>query len=138
MPYEEEDLQWGEPDPELDLLAKAVIGAAIEVHRQLGAGLDEALYESAMAKELLIRKIPFVRQPIVAVGYKGETIGEKRLDFIVDHRLVVELKAVESLNALHKAQLKTYLKVTGLHLGLLINFNVELLKDGIKRVIYHP
>lgn len=76
MSYVEEDLQWGEPDPDLDALAKAVIGAAIEVHRELGAGLDEALYEAAMAKELEIRGIPFVKQAIVQVAYKGNVIGE--------------------------------------------------------------
>lgn len=135
MPYEEEDLRWGEPDPELDRLAKAVIGAALEVHRTLGPGLDESLYEAAMARELSLRKIAFAKQVMVQVAYKGEVIGERRLDFIVAGRLVLELKAVGELAAVHKAQVRTYLKITRIELGLLINFNVPLLKDGIKRII---
>lgn len=137
MPYEEEDLQWGEPDPVVDALAKAVIGAAIEVHRHLGPGLDESLYETAMARELTLRNIRFAKQVVMPVLYKGELLGEKRLDFLIDQKLVLELKAVEQLTPLHKAQVKTYLKIAGLSLGLLINFNVSLLKEGIKRVIYH-
>jgi len=126
MPYEDEDPPYidrpaMEPDPELDALATAVIGAAIEVHRRLGPGLDEI--------------IPFARQVIVPVVYKGEVIGDKRLDLIVDNRLIVEIKAVECLTALHKAQLHTYLKIMKFKLGLLINFNCPVLKDGIKRVV---
>ncbi|MGC4031837.1 MAG: GxxExxY protein [Tepidisphaeraceae bacterium] len=137
MPYEEEDLRWGEPDPATDTLARLVIGAAIEVHRHLGAGLDESLYEAAMSRELSLRNIPFVRQWPVSVDYKGEPIGEKRLDFIVGARLVLELKAVTQLAPIHEAQVRTYLRITKLELGLLINFNVPLLKDGIKRIIHH-
>ncbi len=137
MPYEEENLQWGEPDCELDQIANRVIGAAIEVHRNLGAGLDEILYENALEKEFLKLGISFQKQVVFEVHYKGEYIGEKRIDFIVDKRLVVELKAVEEISKLHLAQVKTYLKITGLELGLLINFNVVLLKNGIRRIIYH-
>ena len=136
MPYEEEELDWNEPDEALDDLVRQIIGAAIEVHRHLQAGLDEASYESAMAHELLARRIPFQRQVVVPVMYKGQPIGEKRLDFIVGGRVVLELKAVEELSKLHKAQVKTYLKITGCQIGLLINFNVVLLKEGIKRIIY--
>ena len=128
---------WAEPDAELDGLARSVMLAATEVHRQLGAGLDEALYEAALTCEMRLRGIPFVRQPIIAVAYKGQEIGEKRLDFIVGHRLVVELKAVENIAPVHKAQVRTYLKLTRNQLGLLINFNVSLMKEGIRRVIYH-
>ena len=135
MPYEEEDLQWGEPDPALNELTRVVIGAAIEVHRELGAGLDESLYEEAMARELGIRGIPFVKQPVIEVAYKGTVIGQRRLDFIVDRRLVLELKAVGELAAVHKAQVRTYLKITKIEIGLLINFNVPVLKDGVKRII---
>jgi len=140
MPYEGEEPPYVErprlePDPELDELTGAVIGAAIEVHRQLGPGLDEKLYESGMCVEFRLRKIPFARQLIVPVTYKGEVIGEKRLDLIVGNRIIVEIKAVEALTALHKAQLHTYLKIMRFKLGLLINFNCPVLKDGIKRVI---
>ena len=135
MPYEDEDPQYVEPDPELDARARAVIGAAIEVHRRLGPGLDEALYEAALLIELRLRGIPFASLVAVGVTYKGETIGEKRLDLIVDGILVVELKAIEQIGPIHKAQVLTYLYITGLKLGLLINVNVILLKDGIKRII---
>jgi GxxExxY protein len=135
MPYDDEEPPYVEPDPQLDAVAHAVIGAAIEVHRRLGAGLDESLYESALCVELGLRGLSFVKQPVVQVQYKGQTIGEKRLDLVVEGRLVVELKAVEELAPLHKAQVLTYLRITGLKLGLLINFNTILLKDGIKRVV---
>jgi GxxExxY protein len=101
----------------------------------LGPGLDESLYERALCIEFRTRGIYFVHQPLIGVSYKGEGIGGRRLDFIVGGRLVVELKAVEQLAPLHCAQVRTYLKITGLKLGLLINFNSILLKDGIKRII---
>jgi GxxExxY protein len=124
-----------EPDPQLDALAHRVIGAAIEVHRRLGPGLDEGLYEQALSIELRLLGIAFARQVVVAVTYRGETIGEKRLDLVIDGRLVVELKAIEEIGRVHKAQLLTYLKITGHKLGLPINFNVAILKDGIHRII---
>ena len=135
MPYEDEEPPLVEPDRELDALASAVIGAAIEVHRGTGPGLDEASYEEALAMEFRLREISFARQVIVKVAYKGAVIGEKRLDFLVGGKLILEIKAIEQLAPVHKAQVNTYLKMTGLKLGLLINFNVPILKDGIKRVI---
>lgn len=135
MPYEDEELAYFEPDRELDALATAVIGAAIEVHCGTGPGLDEASYENALAIEFRLREIPFSRQVVIQVGYKGETIGERRLDFIIGGKMILEIKAIEQLAPVHKAQVNTYLKITGLKLGLLINFNVPLLKDGIKRII---
>jgi GxxExxY protein len=135
MTDEEPVSRWPEPDPELNVLTEQAIGAAIEVHRELGAGLDEALYEAAMCIELRRRQVPFDRQVVQMVHYKGEPIGEKRLDLIIAGRVVIELKAVEVLTPLHKAQLRTYLKITGLRLGLLINFNVPVLTDGLKRVL---
>jgi GxxExxY protein len=128
-------MNYEEPDLEMTVLSGAVIGAAIEVHRVLGPGLDEALYEAALAIELRRRNIAFTRQVVTPVDYKGERIGEKRLDFVIDGRLLLELKAVEELAAVHKAQVLTHLKITGLKLGLLINFNSAILKDGIKRII---
>jgi GxxExxY protein len=135
MPYDDEEPGFVEPDAELDELARAAIGAAIEVHRHLGPGLDEALYERAFCVELGLRNIPFTAQVVVDVAYKGHSIGERRLDIIVGGRLVIELKAIEALGPIHKAQVRTYLKITDLKLGLLINFNAVLLKDGLKRVI---
>jgi GxxExxY protein len=135
MPYENEEPPFVEPDRELDALASAVIGAAIEVHRATGPGLDEASYENALAIEFRLRGIPFARQVIVTVAYKNENIGERRLDFLVNGQLILEIKAVEQLAPIHKAQVNTYLKITGFKLGLLINFNVPILKDGIKRIV---
>ena len=135
MPYDEEEPPYAEPDVELDALAHAALGASIEVHRQLGPGLDESLYCNALCIEFRRRNIPFVKEVLVSVQYKGEPIGERRIDFIIGGRLVLELRAVETLTPLHSAQLRTYLKITRNKLGLLINFNVPILKDGIKRVI---
>ncbi|MFB3816242.1 MAG: GxxExxY protein [Candidatus Methylomirabilales bacterium] len=124
-----------EPSQELDALAQAVIGAAIEVHRELGPGYLESIYEQALAIELGLREIPFVRQAAVPVLYKGHVVGEGRIDFLVGGELVVELKTVDVLAAIHKAQVLSYLKALKLHLGLLINFNVPVLRGGIQRVI---
>jgi len=124
-----------EPDVRLDDLAHAVIGAAIEVHRELGPGYLESVYEDAMAVELELRGIPFRRQVGMTVMYKGRPVGEGRFDMLVANDLVVEYKAVESLLPVHFAQVLSYLKAGRLRLGLLINFNVPLLKEGIKRVI---
>jgi GxxExxY protein len=120
---------------ELDRLARNVIGAAIEVHRELGPGLLESVYEQALCFELSLRGIPFAHQVTIPVTYKGQVIGEGRLDVLVGSVLVVELKAVDALAPIHTAQLLTYLKVTGYRLGLLINFNVPILKQGIKRLV---
>ena len=124
-----------EPTPELDRLANATIGAAIEVHRTLGPGFLESVYEEALAIELETRRIPCARQVPIAVIYKGHPVGEGRLDLLVADRLIVELKAVEALAPIHTAQLMSYLKATRHPLGLLINFNVPVLKMGIRRVV---
>jgi GxxExxY protein len=124
-----------EPDPELDRLAHIVIDAALEVHRQLGPGFTEAVYEQALALELQLRRIPFERQAPIAVTYKNIAIGHGRLDLLVAERLVVELKATRELVPLHVAQMLSYLKTTNHRLGLLINFNVGSLRHGVRRVI---
>jgi GxxExxY protein len=120
---------------EQDELTERVIGAAIEVHRVLGPGLNESLYEAALCRELELRSIVYQRQVPIAVDYKGVQIGEARLDLIVEGRLIVELKACESLASIHRSQCITYLTVSGLKVALLINFNVSILKDGIKRIV---
>ena len=125
-----------EPSPEVDALARAVIGAAIEVHRVLGPGFMEGIYEEALCTELELRGIPFVRQPLVIVEYKSREAGESRPDLLVGGTLVVELKAVDQLAPIHVAQLMSYLKAARCELGLLINFNVTLLKSGVKRVVH--
>jgi GxxExxY protein len=124
-----------EPEHEVDELARAVIGAAIEVHRVLGPGFREALYEEALALEMGLRGISFTRQALVEVSYKGAMVGSGRLDFLVADRLIVELKSVDALHALHRAQVVAYLQATNLSLGLLLNFNCALMKDGVHRVI---
>ena len=135
MPFEDEDVELIEPCPEVDGLAHQVIGAAIEVHRHLGPGLLESVYENALCVELRLRGIPFVRQVAIGVDYKGELVGESRLDLLVGGVLIVELKAVENLLSIHKAQVISYLRITKRQLGLLINFNTVVLKNGIKRVV---
>ena len=124
-----------EPSPEVDRLARDVIGAAIEVHRELGPGYHESIYEEAMAIELELRGMPFKRQLAMPVMYKGRPVGEGRMDMLVADDLVVEYKTVESILPVHLAQVLSYLKVTRRRLGLLINFNVSVLKEGVKRVV---
>ena len=118
-------------------ILERTIGAAIAVHEALGPGLQESVYAKAMDLELSARKIPFSSEVHVSLEYRGQAVGEGRLDLLIENTLVVELKAVESLLAIHTAQLITYLKMTGHPLGLLINFNVPLLKQGLRRVT-HP
>jgi GxxExxY protein len=124
-----------EPSAELDELSHRVIGAAIEVHRHLGPGFLESVYEEALCEELVLRDIPFARQVPIGVRYKGKQVGEARLDILVHDSVVLELKTVENIAPIHWAQVLSYLKATRLRLGLLINFNVSLLQRGIKRVI---
>ncbi len=119
-------------------LSHDIIGAAIEVHRSLGPGYLESVYEEALCVEFGLRKIPFVRQLDIAISYKGHAVGAGRIDILVDHTIVVELKAVEAFAPIHQAQLLSYLKSTGYQLGLLINFNVPVLRDGIKRITTLP
>lgn len=124
--------------PEIEALnpiTERIIGCAIEVHRNLGAGLLEPIYESAMCIELSDKQLSYVRQPTFAVTYKGRQIGEHRADLIVENAVVVELKSVDRFDRIFDAQLLTYLRCTGLRVGLLINFNSRLLKMGIRRLV---
>ena len=123
------------PDFELDETARIVVDAAVEVHRVLGPGLLESVYEQALSVELGLRGVRFTRQVPVAVIYKNVALGEARLDFVVAERLVVELKACQGLLPIHFAQVLSYLKASDRPLGLLINFNVRLLRQGVRRVI---
>jgi GxxExxY protein len=120
---------------ELNALSERVIGCAIEVHRALGAGLLERLYEDALVYELGLAGIPVERQVPVALRYKGLDLVGQRLDLVADRRIVVELKAVEALVDVHFAQLLGYLRAGNYPLGLLINFNVPVLKRGVHRRI---
>ena len=121
-------------DARIEEAANKVIGAAIEVHRQLGPGYLESVYEEALAVELTLRGVPFARQVVFALDYKGHKVGEGRMDFQADDCLIVELKTVEAFAPIHTAQAISYLKATKHRLALLINFNVPALKDGNKRV----
>ena len=125
-----------EPSYYLDELAKKVIGSAIEVHRNLGPGYLESVYENSLAIEFTKRNIQYRRQSEVQVNYKGENVGQGRLDFLIENQLIVELRTTEKLLPIHKAQVISYLKATGINLGLLVNFNIPVLKYGIQRVIY--
>ena len=126
-------------DQETEKLASEVADALFTVHKELGPGLLESVYEECLAVELADRKLPFNRQMPVPISFRGKNIEVAfRADLIVAGRLLVELKAVESLLPVHKAQAITYLKLLRLPLGLLVNFNVPLIKDGIQRVINSP
>ena len=116
-------------------VTEAIIASAIEVHRHLGPGLLESIYQHALQHELGLRLLPFRAQVLLSVTYKGQALdGALRLDLVVDDRVVVEIKAVNALEDIHHAQLLSYLRLTGFQTGLLVNFNVPLLKQGIRRV----
>ena len=117
-------------------LSNKIVGAAIEVHRSLGPGLLESTYEECLCHELSLNQIPFDRQVVMPVVYKGIQLDcGYRVDIIVDKKVILELKSVAEIQPIHKAQLLTYLKLSGLKLGLLLNFNVLLMKDGINRFV---
>ena len=119
----------------LNRVSGAIIGAAIEVHRQLGPGLLESAYESCLERELTVRGLGVERQRIVPVTYRGLRVPRAyRMDFVVNRLVVVEIKAVDRVLQIHEAQLLSYLRLSNLKLGLLINFHVGLLKHGIKRL----
>ncbi|WP_081752790.1 GxxExxY protein [Kallotenue papyrolyticum] len=119
-----------------DRVSREVIGAAIEVHKTLGPGLLESAYEACLCYELQLRGIAFERQVPLPIVYKGVRLDcGYRLDLLVENLLIIELKAVEQIEPIHDAQLLTYLRLTGIWLGLLINFNVPVLRQGIKRLV---
>jgi len=116
---------------------ESIIGAAIEVHRHLGPGLLESAYEECLCEELSIRKIPFKRQIALPVSYKSKKLDiGYRVDLLVKDEVVVELKTVESILPIHEAQTLTYMRLGGWQVGLILNFNVTILKNGIKRLVY--
>ena len=117
------------------IVSNRVIGAAIEVHRTLGAGLLESAYQTALCVELACQHVQFERQITYPLEYRGKVVGEYRPDLIVENRVVVEIKSVLRLEHVYTAQLLTYLRITGLRVGLILNFNQSVLKDGIKRVV---
>jgi GxxExxY protein len=121
---------------ENDPLTEKIIGAAIEVHRVLGPGLLESAYEECLCHELHLRGIAFVRQQPLPVVYKGVRLDcGYRLDVVVEGRVIVELKTVDRILPIHEAQLLTYLRLAGIRTGLILNFNVPVLRQGIKRMV---
>lgn len=121
--------------PELDALVQQTIGALLAVHRELGSGMSEGVYAAAIRLELTERGIPFEAERRCPVRYRGKLLCHQRLDLFVDQRLVVEIKSVECLHPVHAAQVVSYLRLTGARVGLLVNFNVPLLKQGIRRIV---
>lgn len=121
---------------EFDNLSRQVIGCALEVHKTLGAGLLESTYEKCLAHDLHLAGFSYTLQQPLPVNYKGIALDcGYRLDLVVENKLIVELKSIEKLQKIHEAQILTYMKLTGLSVGLLINFNEILLKNGIKRFV---
>ena len=127
--------QFSKEDYPCQELTDAIIGAAIQVHRELGPGFVEKIYENALVLELESRGHRVERQLTVNVVFRGQTVGQHRLDLLVDDAIVVELKSVEALAAAHKAQLRSTLKAAGKRVRLLMNFNQATLASGVKRVI---
>jgi GxxExxY protein len=124
---------------QLNELSGTIIDAAIEVHREFGPGLLERVYEASLAKELASRGIPSLRQLPMPIVYKGELLDEEgyKIDLMVDQAIVVELKTVPTLLPIHESQLLTYVRLSGKCLGLLINFNVPMLRQGLKRIVHN-
>jgi GxxExxY protein len=120
---------------ETEQAAERIIGCAIEVHRQLGPGFLEGIYHDALSIELEIAGLQFQREVPIILKYRNRPLRPHRLDLVVEGRVIVELKAVEHVDRIHRAQLMSYLRASGIRLGLLMNFNVEILKSSIRRVI---
>jgi GxxExxY protein len=123
-----------EPDPELNRITNAIIGAAIAVHKELGPRHLESAYQRALGIELRHRGIQFQREVPVTLFYRGEVVGEGRLDFLIEGKVIVDLKAAESIAPAFVIQMISYLKITKLKLGLILNFNVPQLSKGIRRI----
>ncbi len=121
---------------DINKLSSRIIGSAIEVHKALGPGLLESAYEECMCHELSLRELSFERQKPLAVKYKGRKLDcGYRLDIVVENAIILELKSCEKIEPIHKAQLLTYLKLSGLNLGLILNFNTTVMRDGIVRIV---
>ena len=125
-------------DADTEDLVTSVIGCALRVHKELGPGYLEAIYHDAMAIELELSGLAYAREVFTPIQYRRRHLRGHRLDLVVERRVVVELKSVDRLAPIHKSQMLTYLRLTGRAVGLLINFNEQVLKDGVRRVINPP
>jgi GxxExxY protein len=121
--------------PELDMLVRRSIGALLAVHREVGSGMSEGVYAAAARVELTERGIPFEAEKTYPVRYRGQLLCHQRLDLLVDQQLVVEIKSVQHIHPVHVAQVVSHLRLTGARVGLLVNFNVPVLKQGIRRIV---
>ena len=120
---------------DINEVTEEIVGLAIEVHRHLGPGLAEVAYERALCIELTAAAVPYETQVTVPVTYKGQVIAAHRPDLVVEGLVVVEIKAIDRIARVHVAQMLTYLQVTRLELGLILNFNTAVLHEGVKRVV---
>ncbi|MEA3435261.1 MAG: GxxExxY protein [Thermodesulfobacteriota bacterium] len=121
---------------DINKLSRKIIGAAIEVHKALGPGLLESAYEECLCQELSLQHVSYKRQKPLPLTYKGKLLDcGYRLDIVVENAIIIELKSCERIEPIHKAQLLTYLKLSGLSLGLLLNFNVPVMRDGVVRIV---
>ena len=121
---------------DINELSSKIIGASIEVHKALGPGLLESAYEECLCHELGLQGVSFEKQKPLPIKYKGKGLGcGYRLDIVVEDAIILELKSCERIEAIHRAQLLTYLKLYGLNLGLILNFNVAMMRDGIVRIV---
>ena len=121
--------------PDLEDLVQRTIGALLAVHRELGSGMSESIYAAAVRLELAARDIPFEHEVAVPVRYRGHLLGHHRVDLLIEGRLVVEIKSVDALHPVHVAQVVSYLRVMGTRVGLLVNFNVPMLRQGLRRIV---
>jgi len=119
----------------LNSLTERIIKCAIEVHKTLGPGLLESVYDKTMCYEIGVEGLRYLNQVVIPIMYKGTTLGEHRIDMIVEDEIIVEFKAVDRMDPVFRAQVLSYLRLTGKKLGLLINVNVPCLKDGVQRII---
>jgi len=122
---------------DINQLSNKIIGGAIEVHKAMGPGLLESVYEECLCEELDLRGLHYERQKPLPLVYKGRKLDcGYRLDLVVENSIILELKSCEKIEPIYEAQLLTYLKLSGFHLGLLLNFNVTLMKEGVKRIVH--
>jgi GxxExxY protein len=122
-------------DESVDQVVREVINGGFAVHREIGPGFVEPVYGKAMAVELRCRGLRFKEEHVIAIRYRGEVVAQHRLDLVVEGCVVVEVKAVKKLRPIHQAQILSYLKASGCRIGLLMNFNVKLFKDGLRRYV---